>query len=155
MQSWCKFQSYTKSLPSRRQCIRKLNTSYSHKLYWHAKFLLMQTPLRQAARMPQLQGSISKLLSLPAPSETSHGSPARNYAWNSICDSKAGLCNNEQTEQRERGALCGRGRCQRYAMLAMATPGRSAVTPPQALNSAPLASAEPPTRPAGLFTLLT
>lgn len=133
--------------------------SYSHKLYRHAKFLLMQTTLLQAAPC-NANAPVTGLherapLSLPAPSATSHSSPARNYAWNSICDSKAGLGNNEQTEQKERGALCGRGRCQRYAMLAMATPRRSAVTPPQPLNSAPLASAEPPTRPAGLFTLLT
>lgn len=87
----------------------------------------------QALRVPQLQSSISKLLSLPAPGETSHSSPARNYAWNSICDSKVGLGNNEQAEQKERGALCGRGRCQRYAMLAMAT---------RALGSNPAAGTE-------------
>lgn len=122
----CKFQPYIKSLPFRRQYIRKLNTSLnSHKLHWHAKLLLMQTALLQATPMPQLRGSISNsslslsLLPVKPPTAAQPGTmPGTPFAT-----AKRASATMNKPSRRNAGPFCGRGRCQRYAMLAMATPG--------------------------------
>lgn len=130
--------------------------SYSHKLHWHAKFLLMQTTLLQAMRMPQLHAPPASPLSLsPCSQWNLPRQPSRELCLELHLRQRSGP--RQQWTTRAAGtrgpwwpgplpALCNA----RYG-----NPGRSAVTPAPALNSAPVASAGPPTRPAGLLTRLT